>query len=98
MVQQKQSEYDIQVFSTLRMQAQKEVEKHNSLLSFYETTGLKQAEEIIKAASLAYRAGEIGFAELLQFLTQAIDIQRNYLEHLNAYNQSVIQYYYFINQ
>jgi cobalt-zinc-cadmium resistance protein CzcA len=65
---------------------------------FYETTGLKQANEIINAASLAYRAGEIGFAELSQFLTQAIEIQKNYLENLNAYNQSVIRYYYYINQ
>ena len=41
---------------------------------------------------------EIGFAELSQFLTQAIEIQKNYLENLNGYNQSVIQYYYYINQ
>ena len=77
---------------------QHEVEKNRSMLSFYESTGLKQAEEVIKAASLTYRAGEISFAELSQFLTQAIEIQKNYLENLNAYNQSVIQYNYYINQ
>ncbi len=97
-VQQKEYEYDRQLFTTQQMQVMKEVEKNNTLLSFYETTGLKQAQEIINAASLAYRAGEISFAELSQFLTQAIDIQRNYLENLNAYNHSVVQYYYFINQ
>ncbi len=77
---------------------QQEVEKNSSILSFYEIIGLKQAEEIIKAASLAYRAGEISFAELSQYLSQAIEIQKNYLENLNAYNQSVIQYNYYINQ
>ncbi len=97
-VQQKQYEYGKQVFTTRQIQLQQEVEKNNSLLSFYETAGLKQANEIIKAASLAYRAGEISFAELSQFLTQAIEIQKNYLENLNGYNQSVIQYYYYINQ
>jgi heavy metal efflux system protein len=97
-VLQKRYEYDKQVLGTRQMQMQQEVEKNNSLLSFYEISGLKQAEEIIKAASLAYRAGEISFAELSQFLTQAIEIQKNYLENLNAYNQSVIQYYYYINQ
>lgn len=97
-VQQKQFEYGQQVFTTRQAQAQQEVARNNSLLSFYETTGLRQAEEIIKASSLAYRAGEISFAEFSQFLTQAIEIQKNYLENLNAYNQSVIQYYYFINQ
>ena len=72
--------------------------KNNSLISFYEKTGLQQANEIIKAASLAYKAGEISFAELSQYLSQAIDIQKNYLEVLNAYNQSVIQFNYYTNQ
>jgi cobalt-zinc-cadmium resistance protein CzcA len=97
-LQQKQYEYSVQVLNTRLAQAQQEVDKNKRLLSFYETAGLKQADEIIKASSLAYRAGEISFAELSQYLAQAIDIQRNYLENLNTYNQSVIQYYYFINQ
>ena len=50
--------------------------------NFYESAGLKQANEIIKASSLAYRAGEISFAEFSQFLTQAIEVQKNYLEKL----------------
>ncbi len=97
-VQQKQYDYDKQLLTTRQLQMQQEVGKNKSMLSFYETTGLRQADEIIKAASLAYRAGEISFAELSQFLTQAIEIQKNYLENLNEYNQSVIQYYYYINQ
>lgn len=97
-VQQKQYDYDKQVLNTRQLQMRQDVEKNKSMLSFYETTGLIQADEIIKAASLAYRAGEISFAELSQFLTQAIEIQKNYLENLNAYNQSVIQYNYYINQ
>ena len=97
-IQQKQFEYGKQVFNTQLMQAQQEVQKNNSLLSFYETVGLKQAKEIINAATMAYHAGEISFAELSQYLTQSIDIQKNYLEVLNAYNQSVIGYNYYINQ
>ncbi len=94
-VQQKQYEYDKQLFTTQQKQLQGEVEKNNTMLQFYESSGLQQADAIIKAASLAYRAGEISFAELSQFLTQAIDIQRNYLESLNKYNQSVINYNYY---
>jgi cobalt-zinc-cadmium resistance protein CzcA len=97
-VQQKQLEYERQVFTTQQANARQEVERNNSLLLFYESAGLRQAEEIIKASSLAYRSGEISYAEFSQFLAQAIDIQKNYLENLNAYNQSVIQYTYFINQ
>jgi hypothetical protein len=40
MVQQKQYEYDKQVFGTKQIQMRQEVEKKNSLLSFYETSGL----------------------------------------------------------
>ncbi len=98
LLQQKQFEYGKQLFNTRQLQMQQEMKRNNSLLSFYEKSGLRQAEEIIKASTLAYRAGEISFAELSQFLTQAIDIQKNFLEALNTYNQSVIQYNYFINQ
>ncbi|GEP96589.1 CusA/CzcA family heavy metal efflux RND transporter [Chitinophaga cymbidii] len=94
-VQQQQFEYDRQVFLMQQQQIAKEVEKNNRMLHFYESSGLQQAEEIIKAASLAWRAGEISFAELSQFLTQAIGIRQNYLDALNTYNQSVIQYNYF---
>ncbi|MGN6416329.1 MAG: CusA/CzcA family heavy metal efflux RND transporter [Pseudobacter sp.] len=97
-LQKRQYSYTQQVLNTERAQSEKEVQKNLSMLSFYESTGLSQATAIIKAATLAYRSGEIGFTGLSQYLTQAIDIQRNYLEHLNTYNQSVIQYYYYFNQ
>jgi cobalt-zinc-cadmium resistance protein CzcA len=97
-VQQAQLAYSAQVFDTQRTQAQQEVLKNDALLAYYETTGLSQASEIIRSATLAYRSGDTGFAELSQFLTQAIEIRRNYLESLNAYNQSVIQFNYFLNQ
>ncbi|MBK9532457.1 MAG: CusA/CzcA family heavy metal efflux RND transporter [Chitinophagaceae bacterium] len=98
LLQQRQFEYGKQLFNTKQLQMQQEMQRNNSLLSFYEKSGLRQASEIINASTLAYRAGEISFAELSQFLAQAIDIQKNYLEALNTYNQSVIQYNYFINQ
>jgi cobalt-zinc-cadmium resistance protein CzcA len=79
-------------------QAYQQLQKDQELLSFYETTGLSQAEAIIKAANISYRAGEISFAELSQFLTQAIDIQKNYLDVLHQYNQSAIQLNYYLNK
>ncbi len=98
LLQQKQFEYGKQVLNMQQLQRLQEIQRNSSMLGFFETVGLKQANEIIKASSLAYRAGEISFAELSQFLTQAIEIQKNYLENLNTYNQSVIQYNYYINQ
>ncbi|SDC07070.1 TolC family protein [Niabella drilacis] len=96
-IQQKQLSYQTLQVNTQRQTALTEIEKNLAMLQFYETTGLKQADEIIKAATLSYKAGEISFAELSQFLTQAIDTQKNYLDVLNQYNQSVIQFYYYNN-
>ncbi|WP_090558576.1 CusA/CzcA family heavy metal efflux RND transporter [Pedobacter hartonius] len=85
------------VFSTAYHQELEKLEKNGDLLDYYTSTGLKQADAIIKAANLAYRSGEIGFAGLSQYLAQAIDIQRNYLDVLNEFNQSAIQLNYYTN-
>lgn len=97
-IQQKQLAYQDQQLSTKKQQALTEIEIKIALLQFFETTGLKQSEQIIKAATLSYTAGEISFAELSQFLSQAIDTKKNYLDVLNHYNQSIIQFNYYNNQ
>ena len=56
------------------------------------------SKEIISAATLSYRSGEISFAELGQFLSQAIGIRQGYLDVLNQYNQSAIQFNYYNNK
>ncbi|HEX5112938.1 MAG TPA: TolC family protein, partial [Saprospiraceae bacterium] len=74
------------------------VKKAEEALNYYESTGLPYAKEIIKAANQAYRAGEISFADLSQFLTQAVNLRKNHLDALNEYNQAVIRYEYFVSQ
>lgn len=70
----------------------------DALVRYYEGSGLNQSGEIIRAATTGYKGGEISFTELTQYLNQATDMQKNYLDALNRYNQAVIQYLYFINQ
>ena len=89
--------YETQALQAQTRQAQQLLEKDRQLVDYYETTGLAQAEAIIQAANLSYQAGEISFAELSAFLTQAIDIQRNYLDVLNQYNQAAIALTYYLN-
>ena len=72
--------------------------KNEESLKYYETGGLQQSEAIIKAANLSYRGGELNFSELTQFISQALDIQKNYIEVLNDYNQSAIQLNYFLSR
>lgn len=83
---------------TQKEKALLQLEKEEVMLGFYESSGLQQAESIIAASSLSYRSGEISFAELSQFMAQAISIKQNYLDALNLYNQSMIDYQYLINQ
>ncbi len=97
-VQEKTLAYQTQLLQIQGSSANAEMEKNRSLLNFYETSGLKQAEEIINAATLSYKTGEISFAELGQFLGQAIGIRQNYLDVLNQFNQSAINFNYLNNK
>ena len=97
-VQQKQLDGQLLRLQTQKQVALAEIHKAEELLKFYEVTGAQQADEIFKAATLSYQAGEISFSEMYQFYTQATDIRKNYLRALNEYNQAVIQYNFYINQ
>ena len=96
--QQSVTDYNIISLNSAYQQTMQQLAKSNDMISYYQETGLIQAEAIIKAANLSYQAGEISFAELSQFLTQAIDIQKNYLDVLNDFNQSAIQLNYYIKR
>ena len=96
--QQTLFDYERLALNTSYVQALLQLEKDGELVSYYERTALAQADAILKASGLAYRAGEISFADMLQFLTQAIDIQKNYLDVLNQYNQSAIELNYYLNR
>ena len=91
-------DYEKLALLTSYNQSYQQLLKDQDLLKFYETKGLAQADAIITSSNLAYRGGEINFAELTQYLSQAIDIQKNYLDVLNQYNQSAIQLNYFLNR
>ncbi|MEP7231607.1 MAG: CusA/CzcA family heavy metal efflux RND transporter [Ginsengibacter sp.] len=96
--QQSVLEYERLTLITNYTQSYQQLLKGRELLAYYEKTGLTQAEAIIKSSNLAYRGGEINFAELTQFLSQAIEIQKNYLDVLNQFNQSAIQLNYYLNR
>jgi len=96
--QQNALRYEEQLLRTGIDQAARNLEKDRQMVAYYETSGLTQSAAIMKAANLSYRAGEISFAELSAFLTQAIDIQKNYLDALQQYNQSAIKLHYYLNK
>jgi cobalt-zinc-cadmium resistance protein CzcA len=72
-------------------QTQKELEKDEASLQYYETSALQNANLILQQAGKAYRGGEIGYIEFLQSVQSAQTIKANYVMALTQYNQSVIK-------
>lgn len=68
--------------------------KQKEGLDYYETIGLKQADEIIRISQISYKLGEIGYVEYIQNLTIAFDTKLKYLEALNLYNRAIIELNY----
>ena len=91
-------QYQTQVFNGQAQQAKQALEKSYQSLEYYEMTGLAQAVSILDAANLAYKGGVISFAELSQYLSQAVDIRKNYIDALHNYNLSALQLNYFLNR
>ncbi len=65
-------------------------QKNRQALSYYRESALPQAALIREQVTKAYRAGEIGYVELLQNLRTVSEIQTGYLAALNDLNQTLI--------
>ena len=72
-------------------QAAAETRKWQDALDFYEKTGLRQADEILKIAQTAYSKGEIGYLEYLTATGTAIETRLGHLDALARFDQSVVQ-------
>jgi cobalt-zinc-cadmium resistance protein CzcA len=70
----------------------------NESLNLYEEKTLVLAETIRSHATQAYAAGEIGYVEFAQAMTRAWNISYNYLDLLDAHNQSVIEIESLLNK
>ncbi|PNQ75021.1 CusA/CzcA family heavy metal efflux RND transporter [Hanstruepera neustonica] len=66
------------------------LKEHEESIIYYETQGKTLSEEIIKTASRTFKEGEIDFFQYIQSIETAKDIELDYLDNLNKYNQTVI--------
>lgn len=82
------NEYSIQLNARLS-ELQKEVSKYEEALKYYETEGRSLSQEILKTSNIGYKNGEIDFFQYIQSLENAYEIELQYLEDLNNYNQAV---------
>jgi cobalt-zinc-cadmium resistance protein CzcA len=77
--------YEAEYYSLLA-----KVEQYEESLNYYETQGKELSEEIIKTAERSFKHGEIDFFQYIQSIENAKEIELNYLENLNKYNQAII--------
>jgi len=68
-----------------------EIEKQLFILEHYEKDALIQAELIFQQVGKSYQLGEIDYTTFVQNSLQAWQIQTNYLDEVNAYNQAVLR-------
>ncbi|CAM3370520.1 CusA/CzcA family heavy metal efflux RND transporter [Aequorivita lipolytica] len=89
-VSQSQAEdYKIHLNSR-KVQLLNEVSKYEEALQYYETEGKSLSEEILKTANISFKNGEIDFFQYILSLENAYEIELQYLQNLNNYNQAII--------
>lgn len=67
-----------------------QLQKLQRTLSYFETSGLQQADELLSISAFAYSKGEIGYVEFIQNTSQAVQSKLLYIETVNTYNQTII--------
>lgn len=75
-----------------------EYQQNISRYHYFKETALANAREIVEAAQLAYKTGDISYIEYLLSLQAATDTQLNYLKSIQQVNESVIYIYSLINK
>lgn len=86
-------DYEIRL-NTKNTELQAQLEKYDRALTYYEEEGTQLSEEILKTANGSFKNGEIDFFQYIQSLENAYEIQLDYLDNLNKYNQTVINLNY----
>ncbi|PWS28493.1 CusA/CzcA family heavy metal efflux RND transporter [Pedobacter yonginense] len=64
------------------------------LVDYYNSSGLKLADEQSRIAQVSFNLGEIGYLEYIQHISGAVQTKLAYIEALSQLNQSAIQLQY----
>ncbi len=78
--------------------AVEEYKKQNKSLNYYTTEGLPLAKNLLSIASKSYSAGEIGYVEYIQTISQAYQIKSDYLQTILNLNQAITNLNYLVSK
>ena len=96
--EQKNADYINQQYKSYLEQQAEQLATYTSLIEYYKSTAVPNANLIIKNATIAYQNGDISYVEYVQSIETASQIQLNYNEAIYNYNQTIITIQYSINQ
>lgn len=71
-----------------------EFKQFTESLNYFETIGLREANEILRSSKESFRLGSVNYYVYLQNLELVFTIRQNYYETLKNYNQSVLRLLY----
>lgn len=67
-------------------------------IKYFESTGIKVSEEMIKASKRFFEAGETDYINLLRNISDAFDVQKKYLMEIEKLNKSILELQYLTGQ
>jgi cobalt-zinc-cadmium resistance protein CzcA len=77
-----------------RIQSESQLQKKWAELLTIEREGLPLAQELLDLAQTSYAEGSIDYLEYISNTSEALTIQREYLEAIYAYNIAVVDWYF----
>lgn len=87
-------EFYIRSYANKRSEMLLELQKYKEAIRLYEQSGKELASELIRSAHKSFEAGEIDFFRFIQSMDRAIEIELDYQENLQLYNQLVLEINY----
>lgn len=70
--------------------------KYQNVVQYYKSSALQQSDVIIKTANLNYKNGEINYIEWGTLISNAINLQNQYIDALKSLNASRIELEYLL--
>jgi len=96
--QQKELDWLGQRLYAERNTARQEVQKYWESLQFYQNQALPSAKTIVSTANRQFAAGEINYLEWVMLVNQSFDLQGQFLDEQDRYNQAVLHLLTFFNE
>lgn len=87
-----------QNFTVTLQNAINQYELQQARYNFFKEKSLINADEILKAAKVGYKTGDISYVEYLYALEMHTDIQLNYLKSIQDANQAAINVFTLLNR